>query len=129
MTSSTDWIVQESGPRTPTVEEVEEACGDVLYEIGNELLMNSDAVSSAIASTNACDFGLDTWEITEVQPTWPDYYVFRATLHFPADEHREAPFCGNEIQAEVNVFVDCGDAVACYEELGAGVTPWGDDDD
>jgi hypothetical protein len=89
----------------------------------------TDEFGSAIASTNAFDFVIDHTEVVAVEQGEDADVRIKVEWSATANDHREAPFCGNVING-VGTLVFNPDFDPYWDDVGAGPDDsWREEDD
>jgi hypothetical protein len=107
-------------------DELEAAVESKISDTGHDLV-DAEAVSSEMASSNATGWGMDVFEIVDVDLSHPNEARVRIGFTLSGDQEDEKPFCGTSIEGEALAIIDARGGVR-YTNVTAE-RDLGDDDD
>jgi hypothetical protein len=90
-------------------------------------ILDAEAVSSEIASTNALGWGVDVTEILDIDLSRPDQIRVRIGFTLSGNQEDDKPFCGTSIEGEAVAIIDAAGLLR-YTKVTAE-RDLGDDDD
>ena len=75
---------------------------DAIYELGFELCDSDEIITGLMAETNGGCFSIDSVELSMCSQVSRTEFDFTAEIRISASEHRDAPWCGDSIDASLS---------------------------
>ena len=104
-------------PRDALEQEIDSKMADNQYA-----LINEGEVCSAIAETNAAGWGVDDYEVEDIDVA-DDACRVKINWSAQGKQLEEKPFCGSEVKGQAEVVIDDRGEVT-YGEVTAKVVDW-----
>jgi len=112
--------------KTLSKDDLESVIDSKISEAAHDLV-DAEAVSSEIASSNATGWGLDVYEVLDIDLSQPDKARVRVGYTLSGDQDDDKAFCGTSIEGEALAIIDTAGAVR-FTNVTAE-RDLGDDDD
>lgn len=100
-----------------TKSELETEIDSKISDTGHHLL-DTDAVASEMASSNATGWGLDVFEVIDVDISHPDKARVKIGFTLSGDQNNDQSFCGTAIEGEALAIIDA-DGDVSYSNVTA----------
>jgi hypothetical protein len=91
-------------------------------------LLDAEAVSSEMASSNADGWGIDVFEVLGIDLSRPDEIRAKVSFTLSGNQKDDQQFCGTSIEGETVAIIDASGHVR-YTEVTAERDLGGDDDE